>query len=136
MAFRLLVVDNNPSDRELVKYSLRTLASEGYMLTVSETDNGTAALQMLSQGPKAEGKVAAQPGGIDLVITDVNMIGMSGLEVVAEGKKISPGTRFIVMSDRIDLYAASIDRGIATPVSKSASREEFLLAVRAYLKLA
>jgi two-component system chemotaxis response regulator CheY len=65
---RILVVDDFSTMRRIIKNLLRDL---GYAQVV-EADDGTAALPILKNG------------GIDLLITDWNMPGMPGLELLKQ----------------------------------------------------
>jgi DNA-binding NtrC family response regulator len=76
----VLVVDDDESLRSVIEYSLR---ERGH--TVVAVGSGSAALQRLSEG-------------FDLVITDVLMGDMSGMDVLAEAKARSPQTAVIVIT--------------------------------------
>ena len=76
-----LVVD----DDELIRSFLSTiLREEGHR--VEEARNGKEGLSRLAEGD------------FDLVITDLRMPGISGLEFMREGKKEKPETRWIVIT--------------------------------------
>ncbi len=70
---RLLVVDDERSMRELLSIVLRR---EGYDVTLAE--NGRAALDRLERGR------------FDLLISDIKMPDMSGVDVLREAKRIDP----------------------------------------------
>lgn len=65
MAKRVLVVDDSSAVRQSVAY---VLDQEGY--EVVQADDGTAALELLE--------------GVDLIITDVNMPNMDGIELTRQ----------------------------------------------------
>jgi two-component system chemotaxis response regulator CheY len=71
MAKTILSVDDSPSMRQMIKM---TLAGEGY--NVVEASDGR------------EGLAKAQAGGIDLVLTDLNMPNLDGLGFIRELRKL------------------------------------------------
>lgn len=72
----ILAVDDSRSMRQMVTF---TLTQAGH--TVTEADNGETALK------------AARAGRFDLVLSDVNMPVMDGIELIRELRKL-PGYRF------------------------------------------
>jgi len=78
---RILVVDDEPFIRDLVRDTLRSRNYETGMAS-----NGAEALDLLSRE------------SFDIVVTDVVMPGMEGLELVKRIKKSHPGTRVIVLT--------------------------------------
>ena len=78
----ILVVDDDPEVREILA---ETLAEFGY--GVRQAGSGEEALSMLVTHP-----------GIGLVITDVRMPGMSGLELVELARARQPTLKVIVIS--------------------------------------
>src|ERR1700694_2706788 len=70
---RLLVVDDERSMRELLSIVLRR---EGYEITIA--NNGRAAIEALERGR------------FDLLISDIKMPDMSGVEVFRAAKRIDP----------------------------------------------
>ena len=78
---RVLVVDDEPSMRQMLSFALRR---EGY--EVSTAEDGRAALQAL------------QDGSFDIVITDVRMPELSGVDVLREAKRVDPSVSIIMMT--------------------------------------
>ncbi|MBI4979239.1 MAG: response regulator [Spirochaetes bacterium] len=70
MGVQVLIVDDSPSMRQMVHF---TLAEDGY--EVVEADSGTSALTKLSGS------------SMKLVITDINMPGMNGIELIKNIRK-------------------------------------------------
>jgi len=68
----ILVADDDPGLRESLE---RTLAREGYRVVVAS--DGQAALERL------------QGGGVDLVLTDLKMPGLSGIERLSITRQIT-----------------------------------------------
>jgi CheY-like chemotaxis protein len=79
---KILVVDDEPSIRGLLVSALKTADSE-----VVEADDGFAALQL-----------AGQHGFFDLVVTDVIMPGMSGIELARRLRTGGNARRFLFVS--------------------------------------
>src|SRR5499426_1141885 len=80
-AATLLVADDDPGLRESLE---RTLTRAGYRVVVAS--DGRAALERL------------QAGGLDLVLTDLKMPGLTGREVLRAAKALSPDVDVIVLT--------------------------------------
>ncbi len=78
---RLLVIDDEESTRELLKLSL---ASDGYQVWLAE--NGCQGLEVFE---------TADP---DIVLTDIKMPGMDGIEVLRRLKAMNPDVEVIVIT--------------------------------------
>jgi adenylate cyclase len=87
----VLVVDDEVDIRESLK-ELFDGALTGVRVVTAES--GAAALEVLRQGP------------VDLIVTDYKMPGMSGLEFLAEARKVARGTPRILMTAFPDLELA------------------------------
>ena len=81
MSKRILIVDD---DGPMRSFLCTVLGEEGYRL--EEARNGTEGLAMLSASD------------FDLVITDLRMPGLSGLDLVREGKKARPEALWVVIT--------------------------------------
>src|SRR5216117_3655938 len=77
----LLVADDDPGLRESLE---RTLTREGYRVILAS--DGRGALERL------------QGGGIDLVVTDLKMPGLTGIEVLRAAKAIAPDVDVILLT--------------------------------------
>jgi two-component system response regulator HydG len=77
----ILVVDDDNAHRTM----LRTLL-KGWGHSVDETDDGSTAIDMVRQGP------------YDLILMDIRMIRVSGLEALVEIKAINPAIPVIIMT--------------------------------------
>jgi PAS domain S-box-containing protein len=80
---RVLVVDDEPMLRSMAE---RALAADGYQVSVAS--NGAAALEFL----------AAHPGSVDLVLTDIVMPRLNGRELAEKLAELYPGLPVIFMS--------------------------------------
>ncbi len=86
---RLLIVDDDPSLREFLEIFL---AKEGYKVDSAET--GLKALEMVKQG------------SYDLVITDVRMPGMDGVELLRQLKLLNAAMPVVLITAFASLDAA------------------------------
>src|SRR5688500_1085712 len=77
----LLVADDDPGLRESLE---RTLSREGYRVVLAP--DGQAALERL------------QGGGVDLIVTDLKMPGLTGLELLRAAKAIAPDIDVILLT--------------------------------------
>ena len=77
----LLVADDDPGLRESLE---RTLTREGYRVVLAS--DGRAALERV------------QAGGIDLIVTDLRMPGLTGLELLRAAKAIMPDVDVILLT--------------------------------------
>jgi len=80
-AGRILVVDDEKSMREFLEIML---SQEGYDVTLAES--GNKACQILDKH------------GFDLVITDIRMKDVDGIDVLKKSKAVQPGTRVVLIS--------------------------------------
>ena len=78
---RLLLIDDDDAFRTMLR---RTLERAGH--TVTEAEEGGAGLRALATVP------------IDLVITDIIMPGMEGLQTIQEIRRARPGLKIIAIS--------------------------------------
>src|SRR5213082_1196083 len=77
----LLVADDDPGLRESLE---RTLTREGYRVVLAS--DGRAALERV------------QAGGVDLIVTDLKMPGLTGLELLRAAKAIAPDLDVILLT--------------------------------------
>jgi len=102
---RILLADDDAATRDLVR---RALTMDGHEVIL--TQDGAEALERLS------GR-----GGVDLLISDVQMPGLDGIELVEKGLKASPRLRVILMSgfvgelDRAERLKGKVARVLAKP---------------------
>ncbi len=113
----LLYIDDDDSLVLLVK---RLLERQGYR--VSGYADQRAALAALR----------ADPAGFDLVLTDYNMPGLSGLEVAGEVRALRADLPVAITSGFIDetLRAGAADAGVFELIPKAASVQAFCEAIK------
>lgn len=112
-----LVVDDEPVTRLLVKRALETLGCA----PVLEAADGLEAQQVLREHPD-----------VALVLTDIMMPRMDGLELLRWGREAVPGAMWIVLSglDTFDSAVAAIRLGAFDFLPKSPRTEEMGVSVR------
>jgi DNA-binding NtrC family response regulator len=117
---RVLVVDDDASLRRIVEYNL---AEEGH--SVATAENGEKALAALERT------------SFDLVVTDIKMPGLDGMELLRRIKSSSPDTQVIVITafGTIEMAVEAMKAGAFEYVTKPFNRDELKLAARKALKL-
>jgi DNA-binding NtrC family response regulator len=116
---RILVIDDKENIRKLLRTSLET---DGY--DVEEAEDGIAGVARFRDAIH------------DLVITDVKMPGMSGLEALEAIKEINPDTAVIVITAFADMddAIAALKQGAADYLRKPFKLEEIRSAVEKSLR--
>ena len=105
---RVLLIDDEPT---LVQIGQRRLEELGYQVVAE------------SQPERAVARVLADPGAVDLVITDYSMAELSGLEVVRRMRAAAPALPAILLTGFVEelpeetLAVAGIDRVLRKPVA-------------------
>ncbi len=103
---RILIIDDDPFFRDLVR---RFLEADGH--DVIDAESGEAGLRLFrSRAP-------------DLIVTDIFMPGISGLETIEQIRAENPDMRIIAVSGRDGIGAATLlpggakgaDRGLSKP---------------------
>ena len=117
MTKRILIVDDEPKVAFLLKESLE---SAGQDYAVSQVQSGEAALSALAHAP------------YDLVVTDLRMPGMSGLDLLSRVRRDRPSlpTILITAYGSDDVQAASRRLQTTRYFAKPFKVEEFLNAVQ------
>src|SRR5260370_9622130 len=113
---KVLIVDDHP----IVRAGLRRLLAAESEMQVCEAASGMEAVRVFREGRPA------------LVILDLNMRGIGGLEVIARLKTANPGARILVLSMHDDAIhvTRALQAGSAGYVSKGAPPDELLEAIR------
>jgi DNA-binding NarL/FixJ family response regulator len=106
-------------DHDLFHTGLRNLLEEQNVQVVGEADNGTEALRMVRE-------VAP-----DVVVMDLNMPGMTGVEATRQVTSLAPLTRVIVLtiSDQDEDVMDAIVAGACGYLLKDASIEELIKGI-------
>ena len=115
MSKKILIVD----DEEGVRESLKLILGEQYDLIL--TEDGTQALDCLKNAPD-----------IGLVLMDIKMPKMNGLEVLAEMKKEYPKLNVILITGykSVETAAEAVKLGACGYIVKPFKSDEILKAVK------
>jgi len=116
---RILIVDDEDQMRELLA---KILEKNGYQVTPAA--DGGSALGLLEKE------------SMDLVVTDVRMPGMDGMEALKAIKELNPDTGVIIMTafGSIDQAVQAVKEGAHDYISKPFKIDEMLLTIRKALE--
>ena len=116
---QLLVVD----DHALVRSGIRRLFGDRTDIQVLEAASGEEAMQLVLDRP------------ISLIVLDLNLPGLGGLELLRRLVRAAPKTPILVFSQHAEaIYATkALEAGARGFISKNAMPDEFLEAVDAVL---
>lgn len=108
-------------DHQILREALRLLLEkEADFQVIAETGDGLDALQLTEKHKP------------DVLIVDMMMPGLSGLEVARQSKRVSPATRAIILSmyDAESYVVEALHAGVAGYVLKKSSSQELVFAIR------
>lgn len=117
---QILLADDDKATRDLVK---RALESDGHKVDL--TQDGTEALERLT----------AAPDGVDVLVSDVHMPGLDGIDLARRAIETAPRLKLLLMSG----FAEELDRaqGLKSPnlnvIIKPFTLEQIRAAVRTLL---
>ncbi len=116
---KILVVDDEPSNRQVLG---RILAREGY--EVAQASDGRAALEMVREG------------GIALVLADLRMPGMDGMELLRAIRVVERDIEVIVMTayGTVEVAVDAMKEGAYDFITKPLRRVELVTTVRKALE--
>ena len=119
MTGRILFIDDDRSGREVALFNLR---KAGY--DVTPASDGQEGLALFS------------PEKFDLVITDLKMPVVDGMEVLETVRRISPETPVLVITafGNLETAVGAMKRGAADFIGKPFQRDQILLAVEKVLE--
>lgn len=110
------------------------LFRDGLMLLLSSLDES---LEFLEADDFAQlaGVLGESRPEIDIVLLDLHLPDISGLEVLSRTRELLPAATIVVLSseDDADVIRASIDEGAAGFIPKSSSKEVLIAALRLVL---
>jgi two-component system response regulator HydG len=115
----LLVADDDPAVRQSLE---RALTREGYAVVLAP--DGQAALERL------------RAGGIDLVLSDLRMPGLTGLEFLVQGKAAIPDVDFILLTafGTVEEAVKAMKDGAIDFITKPFQRAQLVKVVRQALE--
>jgi two-component system KDP operon response regulator KdpE len=116
---RVLVIDDEPAIRRFLRVSL---AAQGYL--VLEADSGESGYALL------------QRNTVDVVILDLGLPGVSGLDILKRLREGGSSVPVIVLSSRCDEggKVAALDMGAVDYVTKPFGVDELLARIRAAVR--
>ena len=119
MSASLLVVDDDASNRVTLE---RILRRDGY--TVTHAASGREAMESFRERP------------VDLVLTDLNMPGMSGIDLLKALRTVDPDAEVVVMTayGTVETAVEAMKEGAYDFVSKPLKRHELLAVIRKALE--
>ena len=122
MALRILVVD----DYQVARRTIRSLLTWHSLHVCGEAENGKEAVEKVKE---------LNP---DLVLLDINMPVMNGVQAAYEIRRISPSTKiiFFTIHDSPEAVAAGRTVGVDAFVPKAAAGTQLIPAVKRLLKTA
>jgi DNA-binding NarL/FixJ family response regulator len=115
---RLLIIDDHPLFRQGVRFFLESIPE---IELAGEAENGADGLAFLSGNP------------VDIVLMDLQMPGMDGIEVTEKIKERWPDIKVLVLSsfNSWDKVYSALKKGAAGYVLKDAPPEELLAGIKA-----
>lgn len=116
-SLKILLVE----DDELFRLGLRVrLQQEPEIEVVAEAEDGETAIELAKQAP------------FDIVLLDIGLPGIGGLETCRQIKKLYPHLPILVLTSRTDLSLVSraIDAGVEGYCLKGIAAETLMLALR------
>lgn len=119
MTIQILIVDDESSNRQTLK---RVLSREGY--SVSTAENAAIALAQVRQHPPV------------LMLTDIKMPGMDGIELLKQAKTLHPELEVIVMTayGTVEQAVEAMKEGAWDFIAKPIKRADLIRAVRKALE--
>ncbi len=121
MNVRVLVVDDEPAVREALERALRLAGYE---------------VELAANGEEALVRLGLEPGAADLVVLDLLMPKLDGLEVCRRLRRLGNGVPVLMLTarDAVDDRVAGLDAGADDYVVKPFALEELFARVRALLR--
>lgn len=112
---RILLVD----DHQILIDGIRNLIPQESFEIISAVTSAEEALAII------------RSQDVDILITDIRMPGMSGIELVKQVKRISPATQIIIlsMSDDKSTVLECINLGVNAYITKNICRDDLLRAL-------
>jgi len=113
-AFRIMVVDDSEIVRE---YLIKILDQAGYT-DITQAETGAKALELLEQDE------------YHLLLLDIQMPEVDGIETLRRGKQKYPNTQFIIMTAHgsLDTAMEAIDQGAFNYITKPFDDVDFVLS--------
>lgn len=119
-AIRVMIIDDEPLMRITVQDAL---LAEGYKVTAAET--GEEGVTLLRENP------------VDILISDLKLPDMDGIQVLKDAKIIGPETQVILITayGSIDSAVTAMKEGASDYLTKPFSMDELLLIIKRLLRM-
>lgn len=112
MVYRILIVDDEKIERNGIKFLLKNL---NFQYEIAEAQNGQAAYDYIKEHE------------IDILLTDVKMPFMDGIELIGEVEKLNRSIRYVIFSgcSEFDYAKQAIRLGVSDYILKPVDPVEF-----------
>ncbi len=120
MAEKILIIDDEPDMLKLLSMILR----EKTHYEITSTNNPVEAIEM------------AKKGGFDLVISDLKMPGLDGIEIIEAVKGVDPDTPVIIITayGTVESASEAMQKGGFDFITKPFRKEQILFTIDKALK--
>lgn len=115
--YKILIADDHP----IVRKGLRQILEEGKIVrSVEEAENGKEAIEKVRKG------------SFDVVMLDISMPEMSGLEALEEIKKLTPSLPVLILSiySEEEYAVRALKSGASGYMTKKSAPDELIAAIR------
>jgi DNA-binding NarL/FixJ family response regulator len=119
--YKILIADDHP----IVRRGLRQILEETrFVMSVDEASNGREAIELVKNGQ------------IDIVLLDISMPGMNGLEVMEELRRLKPSLPVLILSiyPEEEYAVRALKAGAAGYLTKKSAPDELVVAIKKLYK--
>ena len=119
--YKILIADDHP----IVRRGLRQILEETrFVMSVDEASNGREAIELVKNGK------------FDIVLLDISMPGMNGLEVMEELRRLKPSLPVLILSiyPEEEYAVRALKAGAAGYLTKKSAPDELVVAIKKLYK--
>ena len=115
--YRILIADDHPIVRQGLKHILE---ESGYVRSIEEAETGREVVDKIRLSP------------FDVILLDISMPGMSGLETLEEIKKLNPSLPVLILSmyPEEDYAVRALKTGASGYLTKKSAPDELAKAIK------
>ena len=109
-------------DHNIVRNGIKSLLEKQDGLDViAEANNGLEVLELIENGME-----------VDLVLSDLNMPGLGGMDLIGQLKKVAPEVKVLILSmlDHENYVIKAVSSGASGYILKNVCEEEMVFAIR------